>query len=39
MEVNLGSRKISYRGKKEYTEKYLENGRNLKKIKCLSDKV
>ena len=39
MEVNLGRRRISYRGKKEYEEKHLENGRNLRKsnvypIKC-----
>ena len=39
MEVNLGRRKVNYRGKKEYTEKHLENGRNLRKsnaypIKC-----
>ena len=40
MEVNLGRRKISrYREKKEYTEKHLESGQNLRKsnaypIKC-----
>ena len=39
MAVNLGRRKVNYRGKKEYIEKHLENGRNLRKsnaypIKC-----
>ena len=39
MEVNLGRRKTGYSGKREYIEKHLENGRNLRKsnaypIKC-----
>lgn len=39
MEVNLGRRKTGYRGKREYIEKLLENGRSLRKsnaypIKC-----
>ena len=39
MEVNLGRRRTGYSGKREYIEKHLENGRNLRKsndypIKC-----
>ena len=39
MEVNLGRRKTGYSGKREYIEKHLENGQNLRKsndypIKC-----